>query len=413
LDIKLRQETTLKKKPNLSFLWQFLVVLALAVAIVTIISSFYRANNPPIYFTVINGKVTASDGNIYSDAKEGKKIPLNVLTKIKTGSQVTSIQLWNGSVVILDSDSSIEFNRPKGNDTEISFAFNLLKGRVLVVNEKNTLMPVRIFIGSVNTVRASQSAMGLEVFPDSKILNQVNCLFGKCLINGSHLLLTDQNAQIGPGEIIQVTEGESIADWISLWNAGNLKQELKNQLVSFLPTFTPTIIQTKPILSTDQAFLFPSSTLIVLQNVTPSRTNFTFPSPTLTPSRTIKPLRLPSFTKTLSQENDPSPSRTLTPSRTPVPTATPSQTLTPTLLPTFTPSPSNTTIPSDTPSPFPTNTSTPIPTETPTKTKPKPPTDTPEPPTPTNTEIPPPTATEVPQPTPTEVRLPTSTEVPV
>jgi hypothetical protein len=412
LDIKLKQGTTLKKFPKLSFLWQILLVLALAVAIVTIISSFYRANNPPIYFSVISGKVTASDGNIYSDGKERKKIPLNVLTLIKTDSQIASIQLWNGSVVILDSDSSIEFNRPKENEPEISFAFNLLKGRALVINEKNRLMPVRIFIGSVNTVSASQSAMGLEVFSDSKIHNQVNCLFGKCLINGSLLLLTGQNAQIGPGEIIQVTEGESIADWISLWNAGNLKQELKNQLVSFLPTFTPTIIQTTPILSTDQAFLFPSSTLIVLQNVTPSRTSLTFPSPSLTPSRTIYRTRIPTFTKTLSQENDPSPSRTLTPSRTLVPTATPSRTLIPTLIPTFTPSPSNTTIPSDTPSPVPTNTSTPIPTETPTVK----PTKTPIPtktPVPTDTEIPQPTATEVPQPTPTEVILPTSTELPL
>ena len=384
-----------------------MVVLALAIVIVTIIYSFYRANNPPVYFTVISGEVTTGDGITYSDANEGKKIPLNVLTQINTDSQVASIQLWNGTVVILDSNSSIEFNRPNENEPDMSFAFNLLKGRVLVVNEKNGLIPIRIFIGSNNTVLASQSAMGLEVFSDSKNLNKVDCLFGKCLINGVHLLMTGQNAQIGPGEIIQVTEGESMADWISLWNASNLKPELKNLLVSFIPIVNPTIIHTAPNLSTDLAFLSPISTLInsatptqiVLRTVTPSRTNLILPSPTLTPSRTIKPFRLPSLTKTLSEENDPGPTRTLTPSSTPVPQATPTQTLTPTLFPTNTPSPSYTPIPSDTLSPTETSTLKPTKTPIPTKT-----------PVPTDTDLPQPTATDVPQPTATDLPEPTPTD---
>jgi len=409
----LKLGTTLKKIPKLSSLWKGLLVLALVVAVVTIISAFYLANNPPVYFKVISGTVTTSDGNTYSDTKKGKKIPLNVLTQIKTDSQVASIQLWDGSVVIMDSATSIEFNRPKENENEMSFAFNLLKGRVLVVNEKNGLIPIRIFMGSDHTVRASQSVMGLEVFSDSEKLNEADCLFGKCLVNGVHLLLTGQFAQIGPGEIIQVTEGASIADWISLWEAGNLTSELKNLLVSFIPGITPTIIQTNPILSTEQAFLppgaktsspSPTSSLIVLLNMTPSRTSLTFPSPSLTPSRTIYRTRIPTFTKTLSQENDPIPSRTLTPSRTPVPTATPSRTLTPTLLPTYTPSPSDTPIPTNTSSPVPTETPTPIPTETPTVKPTK---------TPIPTKTPVPTDTDLPQPTPTEVPLPTSTEVPV
>lgn len=397
------------------------MVLALVVAVVTIISTFYLANNPTVYFKVISGTVTASDGNTYSDAKEGKKIPLDGRIRIKTDSQVASIQLWNGSIVIIDSDSSIEFNRPKENENEMSFAFNLVKGRVLVVNEKIGLHPVRIFIGSDHTVRASKSAMGLVVFSNSKNLNEVDCLFGKCLVNGAHLLMTGQNARLGPGEIIHVTEGSSIVDWISLWEAGNLKSELKNLLVSFIPFITPTINQTTPNLSAGNAYLSPTSntiihsptpSLIVLLNLTPSRTSFTLPSPTLTPSRTTYRTRIPTFTKTLSQENDPSPSRTLTPSRTPVPTATPSRTLTPTLLPTYTPTPSNTTVPTNTSSPIPTETPSPIPTETPTVK----PTKTPIPtktPVPTDTDLPQPTSTEVPVPTPTEVPLPTSTEVPV
>lgn len=402
--------TTQKKIPKLSFFWQVLVVLALVVAVVTIISAFYLANNPPVYFKVISGMVTSSDGTIYSDANQRKKIPLNVLTQIKTDSQVASIQLWNGSVVIMDSSTSIEFNRPKDNENEMSFAFNLLNGRVLVVNQKIGLIPIRIFMGSDHTVRASQSAMGLEVYPDSMKLNEANCLFGKCLVNGLHLLMTGQNARIGPGEIIQVTEGASIADWISLWEAGNLTSELKNLLVSFIPGITPTTIQTTSILGTNQTFIFPGNktltqtstpSLIALLNMTPSRTSFTSPSPTFTPSRTTYRTRIPTFTKTLSQENDPRPSRTLTPSPTPVPTATPSRTLTQTLLPTYTPSPSDTPVPTVTPTPIPTETPTPLPTDTPTPV----PTETTEikpTKTPIPTKTPVPTDTDLPSPTPTE-----------
>ncbi|HSM23850.1 MAG TPA: hypothetical protein VK856_03215, partial [Anaerolineaceae bacterium] len=172
----MKDETSQIILPKLLFSFQVIGVLALAVVIIVLSSSCNLANNPPVYFKVLSGEVTTSDGNTYSDARDGKKIPLNVRTQIKTDSRVASIQLWNGSVVILDSDSSIEFNRPNENDPEMSFSFNLLKGKVLVVNEKKGLIPIRIFIGSNFIVQASKSAMGLEVFPDSKKLNEVDCL---------------------------------------------------------------------------------------------------------------------------------------------------------------------------------------------------------------------------------------------
>ena len=97
-------------------------------------SSDLVPDNQLAYLSIINGDVIVSDGITEVTAEKGALTPRDVRTLLKTGQGNTLLIMPDGSYVILDSDSSIEFNRQNENDSGKSFVFNLINGRAMVIN---------------------------------------------------------------------------------------------------------------------------------------------------------------------------------------------------------------------------------------------------------------------------------------
>jgi len=412
------------------------IVLALVIVIFEVVSSFFLANNQMAHLSVISGVVKLSDGITEVTAVSGNLNIRNMRTLLKTGQGMADLTFWDGTVVIVDSDSTIEINRQTETDSGKSFAFNLVEGKALVVNGDSSQTPTQIIIGGAITVQIFRGAVGIEVIPGVEIRESVDCLAGQCLVNGVYHLITGQNAQIGPDNTIQITESVSYTRWISLMLASKPTLVLSN-LIAILSTAsasdpkggvsspadskltsspgftrTPTPEETPTLTSTNtqapSASPGPSAVFtITVSSPTATQTPSTSPSAwfTPTPSKTLTRIatQLPTFiilpqptpTKTYTHTPLPTPTKTYTHTPLPTPTKTythtplptPTKTYThtplptPTITDTYTPQPTPTTTDTHTPLPTPTitDTYTPQPTPTPIPTLVPSPTDTPQP----------------------------------
>ena len=286
-------------------------------------SSDLVPDNQLAYLSIINGDVIVSDGITEVTAEKGALTPRDVRTLLKTGQGNTLLIMPDGSYVILDSDSSIEFNRQNENDSGKSFVFNLINGRAMVINGQDSQSPIQIFVGGHITAQVFRAAMGLEVQTDGNILERVDCLAGTCLVGGNSELTTGQNARIDQDSTIKITNGVNYDAWKLLARASNPDSALSIMLASIFPTITPTIspaaaqkeaTQTLPFTGTSTSTASPIPTSTTQLTATPSPTNTLKPlpitlSPTPTPTQRAR-RRLPSATETLSPPTLPPPPTT-------------------------------------------------------------------------------------------------------
>jgi hypothetical protein len=349
----------------------FFVRLSVAILLVTILSGCSSSplpDNALAYLSAISGDVKVSDGIAEAKAQEGVIESSDGRTILKTGEGKASLMIRNGSHVILDMNSTIELNRDYMKDPGKPFAFNLAKGRVIVINGQDSQKPTQVFVGSNITARVFQAAMGLEVQVDGDVHERVDCLVGPCVVNGDYYLVSGQSASMSQDGAVQVVAEFSRDVWLSLGQVDPSNPNLSNLVAMMQPTSVPTI---NPISPTDQI-----TTILQISS---------------------------------SGTSTPSPTSTLTNIPTETPTHTPTITMTPTATPTlvrFTYVP-----PTITPSPEPPERSKPKPPAPPAPTDAPEPTDEPPPP-PTNEPPPPPRDTEPPPPPPTDRPAPTEPPLP-
>lgn len=368
-----------------------------------LISSWISADEPSVTLTFINGEVEVSEGKTGIAASTGPLVTRNVRTSLRTGNGTAGLQLPDGSTVIIDSASTIEFMPKNKIDPFHTAAFNLVKGRVLMVSESTSETPTEILLGGTEIIQVFQAAVGLEAFNAGEVRGRVDCLEGECLVNGVYQLMSGQRAQIEQKNIVQVTNGIPINSWISLSRVNGTSPDLLNRFERILAALANIVYPTRTPNAASQMIpitgrQFPSSTAGLTSTqwltgtATPAQSFFLFgrilPSPTFsdkndppsiatftpvwtqTPSRTTTPTLIPSKTLTPSATLSPTvtstPTQTYTATITPTPTLIPTATITPTPKPTNTPKPSPTPKPTHTPRNIPTSTPTLMPSDTPT-----------------------------------------------
>ena len=284
-------------------------------------SSFFASDNRLATVSVINGEVLVSDGISEIAAKEGPLIPRDVRTLLKTGEGNAILTMPDGSFVILDTNSTIEFNRNNEQESDKPFAFNLVSGRAMVINGQDSQSPIQVFVGGHIAVQVFRAAMGLQVQTESETRERVDCLEGSCQVSGNYLLKSGQNARIGQDNTIVVTEGVAYNTWRSLGKSSKPGSVLLNLFTSIFPTITPTITLTAlpqaatptfsiTVSSTVISSPSPTSTIQLTATPTPTITKTPLPpysSPTPTPTQREKRERPPEATPTLIHPTLPPP----------------------------------------------------------------------------------------------------------
>ena len=253
-----------------------------------VIFSFFRAQDKLAYLSVISGDVKVSDGITEIEAKNGDLTARNMRTLVKTGQGIASLRLQDGSLIIIDEASTVEFNRYDDNDPRKSFALNLVKGRLLVINENGSQAPTQLLIGGDVAVRISDAVMGLEINLDDEVRKRVDCLIGQCLVNGYYLLLPGQNAQIKPGGTALFIGGIPYETWISLGRASEPNPALSVMLANIFPTITTLPTYTPKPSSTPRPSFTPTQIYTQITALTPTET-MTLIASTPTPSLTMTP----------------------------------------------------------------------------------------------------------------------------
>ncbi len=375
------QVLRLKTIPRRVFIGLITVGLIL-VGFILIATTFgWPRNNQFVTITSLSGEVEVSDGITSNAASTGALATGNVRTLLTTGDGTAALQMRDGSSVIIDTDSSIDFIQKNDYYPYQTFAFNLIRGRVLVVSEKASQTPTQILLGGTEVVQVSQATVGLVATGDGKVRGRVDCLDGQCLVNGVYRLNPGQNAQIETNNNVQVTNGILIDTWILLSKANQANLALSTLLDRILsalinPVTPPgsTVVANQGIPITGNksptSVLNPTNPRQLISTATPTQTRHFFPPvlPSATPSgkNELPPPATLTPVWTLTPTTTPTPSRTPTPGVTIPPTNTPipTQTNTPTIAPTATPSPTS----GPTPTPRPTSTPKPSPTPKPTHT---------------------------------------------
>jgi hypothetical protein len=381
------QVLPIKTVPRWALIGLITIGLILAGVILIFITSRLSPNDPFVNLIFINGEVAVSDGYTDTAAITGPLTARNVHILLKTGEGTAGLQLPDGSSVIIDSDSTIEFMQKNDYDPHQTFAFNLIKGRVVVVSEKVNQTPTQILLGGTEVVEVSQAAVGLITTDDNKARGRVDCLEGECLVNGVYLLKSGQNAQLETNNNVEVTDGILMDTWILLSKATQTNLAVSNRFERILSALTNSVIPTGSTVVANQVipitgFKIPSATssltltLWLTGTATPTPTisfwRGVFPSPSSTeinglpPPATLTPVWTFTPTPTFTPSNTPTTGITVPPTSTTVPTQTNTFTITPTATPSPTPGPTST--PKPTPTPKPTHTPKNPPTNTPTNT---------------------------------------------
>lgn len=408
-------------------IWVPLTLFSAAFLLVTIIpryfSSYLTPYNQMAYISNINGDVRLSDGIADVSAQNGALSARSTRVLLKTGNGNANLKMRDGSSVIIDSSSIIEFNREYMKAPGESFAFNLVSGRALLINGQDANIPTQVFVGGNITARVFQAVIGLEVKENDLIHQQVDCLIGPCLVNGILQLVSGQSASIGLDGTVQLTRKIAYESWIVLGKVGAFNFDFSSIFADVHPSMTPTVTATitltqTPTMAETLVGLSGTPSSVMTSTVTPVNSQ----TPTLTSTLAATPVYrhpfptlTPQATNALPPTSTPLPASTPVPTWTPIPTETPFPSDTPYPTPTISPQPSDTPIPTDTLPPVPTSTQ--VPTDTPVPM----PTDTLAPtvaptqkhtPKPTHTVPPPPTSTPVDTLVPTDVPIPTDTPIP-
>ncbi|MDD5369857.1 MAG: hypothetical protein PHQ40_12280 [Anaerolineaceae bacterium] len=385
-----------KAVPKWAALGLLPVCLIVSLAVFKMVTSLLPVNAPLAYLTIVSGEVKVSDGITDLNARDGALVAGKMRTLVKTGKGIASLRMMDGASVILDSASTIEFNRQNLDSSGGNFAFNLVKGRAIVIKENDSRTATHLLIGGDVAVRVFQAMIGLEIIQDGGIVKRIDCLAGQCLVNGLTLLTPGQNAQFMQDSTMKVTVGIPFDVWVPLMRASQPSPTMLNLFVSLLPTSTPTASSTATTGGANQAFPLtgndlitpsPSATQTLLPTATPTPTRTIIPSPSNSPTAVVIVKRRPSSTATPTPSLPPESAETATPTKTRLPSATP--------YPTYTSPPEQT----KTNTPLPTDTDTPMPTSSPTETT-----------TPTLTLTPTSTETSLPTDTPVPTETPTPTE---
>ncbi len=208
-----------KTIPRWTLIGLSIIGLVLVGFILNLLISWIAPDEQFVNLIFLDGEVTVSDGNAETAAITGPLATRNVRTLVKTGDGTAGLQLLDGSYVILDSDSTIEFRQKNDYDPYQTFAFNLINGRALVVSEKANQTPSQILLGGTEIVQVFQATVGLAAANTGTFRGRVDCLEGQCLVNGVYQLLSGQNAQIWTGNIVEVTDGILRDTWILLAKA--------------------------------------------------------------------------------------------------------------------------------------------------------------------------------------------------
>jgi hypothetical protein len=395
--------------------WLPWLLLAVAFLLITIIprflSTIFIPDSQLAYLSSVNGDVNVSDGISDITVKKGALIARSERTLLKTGNGNASFKMRDSSFVILDSASTIEFNRQYWKDPQESFAFNLVSGRALVINGHESSIPSQIFVGGDITAQVFRAVIGLEARNVDGVHERVDCLIGPCVVNGVFQLVSGQSASISMDGTVQVGIGIPYDAWISLEKVGFFSPALSALITGIPPSITPNSQRPTSLLETAKIILIPyakTATLSLFITVTNQPTLTTTPTQTITvvimrplSSFTAFPTNKPYLTSTPTQSNisTPAPTFTLSPTLPPIlPTLS---TDTPTSEPTVTLPSTDTFTPVPTDSPFPTDTL--VPTIEPTHN---------HPPKFTKTSEPFPTIIPPDTPFPTEPALPTETLIP-
>ena len=338
-------------------------VVMIAILVLVLVLKPRGGSSAPVYhlgtLADLQGDVQVIDGTQTAPAQKGELVAKTTHTVLKTAAGRARLGLADGTLVVVDSQASIEFGSPDGTPQAAADAFNVMDGRVLVVMDQSNTKPLNVLLSQKIVTTGIGAIMGLAVDSQGADPQDIDCLAGTCQVStgGQFIgLSAGQHVHIDATGHAAPADAARTGAWTALY--GNSTASPTPAPTTAVPTDTsaPTEIPTQTPTDTPVPVLtLPATLTPILPSATPTGTSTVKPEPTPTRLR-------PTYTRTPTPTNPPE----HPPTNTPVP-------------PTKTPVP-----PTNTPIP-PTNTPRP-PTSTPI-----PPTDTPVPPT--DTPVPPPTDT--------------------
>ena len=316
------------------------------------------ANSPKryVYISEIQGDVRFNEaGKDLPVSTKGDMVSITPQTGLKTLDGHIRLGTTDGSTIILDTQSAIQFGSPGSASDKTGTFFDHLYGRSLLINGQKTPGQGGIRLPNGFSVNVAQSIVGIEFHPENSDPLEVDCLVGSCQVitqKQSTVIMGGEHVRIAGDGTIHPVDQARFTLWAALGGGDIPLPPTETATLTALPTQTAVVKSATPT-PTQTASASPTLTASPTASSTASQT------PTLTPTwRYIPP------TKTKSPTN--------TPERPPeiVPTDPPPATNT---APPPPPPPPPTDVPAPTIAPFPTYTPIPAPTVTPEEPPPPPP----------------------------------------
>ncbi|MDD5368490.1 MAG: protein kinase [Anaerolineaceae bacterium] len=318
------------------------VVAILAVALLGKLKpQAANANGQLAYITDLSGEVQVDNGDSPVSARRGALMAQSPRTTLKTNLGSAHLGMPDGSLLVMDAQTAIEFGSLNNPQPDKPLAFNLVYGRVLVSNGKENQVAFNALMGGKLIVVGTSAMLGLQAQPPDGSIQDIDCLAGACQVkvgNGYLTINAGQHVRLGKDGIPQQPGSVQYGDWAALGGA---------LVAAISPSNTPTNL---PVTATFT--LAPSSTLIPTLLATTAMPPATMPpTATMTSSATASQTATAIATSTwvwipptktkrpTATEEPPPPPATATNPPPPPPTATPFPTYTPpppTEFPTYT-----------------------------------------------------------------------------
>ena len=115
-------------------------------------------------------------------SNEGDKVPVTPQTGLKTLDGHIRLGMADGSIVILDTLSAIQFSNPGLGSDKTGTFFDHLYGKALLINGQRTPGQSGIRLPNGITVNVAQSIVGIEFHPEIIDPLEVDCLAGACQV---------------------------------------------------------------------------------------------------------------------------------------------------------------------------------------------------------------------------------------
>ncbi|HEX9013597.1 MAG TPA: protein kinase, partial [Anaerolineaceae bacterium] len=123
----------------------------------------------------LQGDVQLTSGGLTAAARPGALLASSLPALIKTNSGGAHLWLPDGSLVMLASQTKVEFTAANGTPQAVSPAFNLLAGKVLVANLQATQTSFTALLSGKITVSGIGAIMGLDVQPENGDPQDIDC----------------------------------------------------------------------------------------------------------------------------------------------------------------------------------------------------------------------------------------------